>query len=502
MRSLGLVVAISVVAITLAGMIPAGFAHADVKSMTVETGCTSEPSFTAIVRMNSGTYDAYVRLGKRGQMDQVTGFAQPYGPSSMFGRCEPVGAATATGDAWTRLGTVSIETSGETTVEIASRQFDGKLDANRPSVLLVPQANPICVPTDECRLSVDGAEGYVRPAGSRLNQDSLKVAVVTSPDVSDIRQVRYYVDDQLTYSSESLDDFDMRYVAFPGQKLTRVVEYGSGQQVVLAAASSNTHADSFGNFVFRLSQKYPTAFVGIVILLIFVLIVSVLLGLARLYKRRQAWRMHHGFIPNKPGMVDLVMYRISTWRGYKLVKYGVMTVILLTAVFVLVLAVTRWGVQIVTVDGRSMETTYSTGDQVLVNKLPKTFADINNGEYVPKRGDVVVVRANFGNVALDSADYEAPLIIKRVLALPGERVVVKDGILTIYNKEYPEGFVPDKGSAWEETMTPDEPTESIDIQLDTTELFLSGDNRPESIDSRFNGPLLTKEVVGVVAMKF
>lgn len=502
MRSLGLVVAINVVAIALAGMIPAGSAHADVKSMTVETGCTTEPSFTAVVRMNSGTYDAYVRLGKRGQTGQVAGFAQPYGPNSMFGRCDPVGTATATGDAWTRLGTVSIQTPGETTVEIASRQFDGKLDANRPSVLLIPQENPVCIPIDECRLSVDGAEGYVRPAGSRLNQDSLKVAVVTTPDSRDVRQVRYYVDDELTYSSESLDDFDMRYVAFAGQKLTRVVEYGTGHQVVLAGVSSSTHADSFGNFVFRLSQRYPTAFIGIIMLLILILVVSLLIGLVRLHKRRQAWRMHHGFITNKSGMVDLVMYRITTWKGYKFVKYGFMTVILMTAVCSLVLAVTEWGAQVVMVDGRSMETTYSSGDQVLVNKLPKTFANINNGEYVPKRGDVVVVRANFGNVAIDSTDYEAPLIIKRVLALPGERVEVRDGILTIYNKEFPEGFVPDKGSAWEKSMTPDEPTESIDIRLDTTELFLSGDNRPESIDSRFNGPLLAKEVVGVVAMKF
>jgi len=44
-------------------------------------------------------------------------------------------------------------------------------------------------------------------------------------------------------------------------------------------------------------------------------------------------------------------------------------------------------------------------------------------------------------------------------------------------------------------------TENIDIQLGSSEIFVSGDNRPESIDSRFNGPIKTSEVVGVVGAK-
>ena len=51
-------------------------------------------------------------------------------------------------------------------------------------------------------------------------------------------------------------------------------------------------------------------------------------------------------------------------------------------------------------------------------------------------------------------------------------------------------------------MTKDLPNENIDIQLGSSEIFVSGDNRPESIDSRFNGPLETSEIIGNVVAKW
>ena len=149
-----------------------------------------------------------------------------------------------------------------------------------------------------------------------------------------------------------------------------------------------------------------------------------------------------------------------------------------------------------------MEKTYFTGNQVLVNKVPRTVAGINRSEYVPERGQVVIVRASFGNTVLSSEDTTNLTLIKRLIGLPGERVVVKEGVLTVYNEMNPKGFQPDRGSSWEEEMTPDVPLENIDIQLGTGEVFVSGDNRPQSIDSRFNGALSTKEIIGTVIADF
>lgn len=491
---------IAVIAVTQISQI----ASADIGDLTIETGCGEKRlSYTGVMKLEQQPYDAYVRLGKRGQSATVSGFSQQYGPSAIYGVCDHIGTVTASGDSWVKLGEVAQAQNGDLVIQVSSPILAGIPDANRPSVLLVPRVNPVCVPTDECRIKIGENEGYVRPVSTKLNQDSLKLAVVKDPTEDTVKQVRYYVGDELAYTNESLGDFNLRYVAFPGQKLLSIIEYSSGQQVVLEGKSSSTHADSISNFIFRLSQKYPKAFsfmtwagAIVAIALLATLIVS-------LYERRQAWRERHGFIKQRgPSPLERVTYFVRGKNLGNAVKYGSVTVAALLAVVTLIVGVNQWAAQLITVDGRSMEKSYFTGDQVLVNKLPKTFADFNNGEYVPKRGDVVVVRANFGNMALDAADIEIPLIIKRVLALPGERVVVKDGTLTVFNKEYPGGFNPDEGSAWEASMTPDEPTESIDIQLATTELFLSGDNRPESIDSRFNGPLLTKEVVGVVTAKF
>src|SRR5487761_1094023 len=93
------------------------------------------------------------------------------------------------------------------------------------------------------------------------------------------------------------------------------------------------------------------------------------------------------------------------------------------------------------VDGPSMQTTLHNNDHLVVWKVARTWARITGHQYVPNRGDIIVFNepglADFGQ----SADKQ---LIKRVIGLPGERVVVKNGVLVIYNKAHPNGFQPDK----------------------------------------------------------
>lgn len=158
--------------------------------------------------------------------------------------------------------------------------------------------------------------------------------------------------------------------------------------------------------------------------------------------------------------------------------------------------------------GSSMANTLHDDDRVIVNRLPVTWAHFLGKEYVPKRGQVVV----FAN-----GDATGPLtcgaptgmvdqyIIKRVIAFPGERVTVKDGVLTVYNDEYPEGFSPDEATRVDENDGPKEYTSGeVDLVVPSGEIFVAGDNREgsHSFDSRSGlGTIPYCRLIGPVAMR-
>jgi signal peptidase I len=148
------------------------------------------------------------------------------------------------------------------------------------------------------------------------------------------------------------------------------------------------------------------------------------------------------------------------------------------------------------VDGPSMETTLQNQDRLIVWKLPRTWARITHHQYVPKRGDVIVFVEN----GLEQyGQGSSKQLIKRVIGLPGDHIIVNDGVIKVYNAEHPEGFIPDKtlpyGSVIPYTQG------NIDITLGDDELFVSGDNRPNSLDSRSFGPIKTDQIVGKLVLR-
>ena len=101
--------------------------------------------------------------------------------------------------------------------------------------------------------------------------------------------------------------------------------------------------------------------------------------------------------------------------------------------------------------GNSMLNTFQNGDRVVVNRLAVSIAHFKGEEYVPERGQIIVFANGeaSGPLTCDPPDnVDDQYIIKRVVAFPGERVTVKDGILTVYNDEYPEGHIYD--TEWRE----------------------------------------------------
>ena len=148
------------------------------------------------------------------------------------------------------------------------------------------------------------------------------------------------------------------------------------------------------------------------------------------------------------------------------------------------------------VEGPSMEVTMHTGDRLIVNRLPVTWAQLQNKPYIPDRGQVIVFKNPQYTIG-NPDEY----IVKRVIAFASERVVLKDGHFTVYNDEHPQGFNPDDANHGE----PGKPTTgNVDVIVPDGTLFVSGDHRNGnySFDSRNGlGYVPLYDIVGPVSLR-
>jgi signal peptidase I len=150
------------------------------------------------------------------------------------------------------------------------------------------------------------------------------------------------------------------------------------------------------------------------------------------------------------------------------------------------------------VDGPSMETTLYNADKLIIWKVPRSWAKLTGHDYIPKRGDIIV----FNQSGLSEfGQQDSKQLIKRVIAIPGDHLVLKDGAYTIYNKQSPNGFDPDKTLPYgKETKIP-ATSGNLDIVLGPHQIFVSGDNRPDSLDSRSFGPINADQIIGKLAIR-
>lgn len=178
----------------------------------------------------------------------------------------------------------------------------------------------------------------------------------------------------------------------------------------------------------------------------------------------------------------------SSWKSV------VSTLILFAAAILIAFFVKAFIVQPYIVDGQSMENTLQNNDRLIVNKIPRTLARIDGHSYIPKRGNIII----FNQSGLPGYNGSKQLI-KRVIGLPGERVVVKDNNITIYNSTHPNGFNPDATLKYH--IVPNSTLGSVDIKLGPNQVFVCGDNRENSEDSRYFGPVDVKNIVGKLVLR-
>lgn len=150
------------------------------------------------------------------------------------------------------------------------------------------------------------------------------------------------------------------------------------------------------------------------------------------------------------------------------------------------------------VEGPSMEPTLHNGDRLIIWKMPRTWARITGNAYIPNRGDIVV----FAERGLVTSNGNAKQLIKRVVGIPGDRVVIEDGTVTVFNKENPDGFKPDVSMPYGEGLSLQvDPNESVDEQIGEDQVYVLGDNRNNSLDSRVFGPIHASDIVGKLILR-
>lgn len=138
-------------------------------------------------------------------------------------------------------------------------------------------------------------------------------------------------------------------------------------------------------------------------------------------------------------------------------------------------AINRWALSTVVVQGRSMTPTLQDGERCLLNRLSYIYA-------APRRGDLVVLRDR-------GAD---DLAVKRIIALPGESVRVSQGRIFVNGRRLVEAYLEDG------TQTVAPTGDDLCYTLSHDEYFVLGDNRAESEDSRYYGPVARGKIIGTL----
>lgn len=160
--------------------------------------------------------------------------------------------------------------------------------------------------------------------------------------------------------------------------------------------------------------------------------------------------------------------------GASAVRSMVEWVVVVGGALIIALVIKTFLLQAFYIPSSSMVSTLNIGDRVLVNKLSYKVHDVH-------RGDIVVFERPPGE-----ADSEITDLIKRVVGLPGDTVSGQNGQVLINGEPLDEPYL-------DEGVT----TGDFDpVEVPADHLFMMGDNRGDSRDSRFFGPIAEDTIVG------
>ena len=137
------------------------------------------------------------------------------------------------------------------------------------------------------------------------------------------------------------------------------------------------------------------------------------------------------------------------------------------------------------ISGPSMESTMFQNNRVLVNKLSYRLHEVH-------RGDVVV----FDRVTTDGVEVQHDDLIKRVIGVAGDSVSIANCVVSVNGNEVEEPYLNDYDIAQSNLEDRCRLPDMVSTIVEPGHLFVMGDNRPQSFDSRMFGTIEEDLVVG------
>ena len=497
--------------LTLGVLLTAGLLNAPkVSAQSADQSCGAGNSVHALGQLPGNSYSVYVKLAHPADSADVSVYYQPFSTvASTQTGCQLIAKGKANGKGYTALGALALtNTANLGTVTLVTTGLSDKQGASAPSAVFLPIGEPPCRLDAGCVVSFAGVEMEMLPDSITLSKGGLELGIVRPITTSKIQSVLYSIDDQPAYQTKKLESFDLKYVSNGEHAIQRKVLLESGQ--VLRDNATINRGSSGQIHYYLLAQYYRSRTVINVLFFIVILPLGLLLAIYVLNsrKRRHHWQLTHTasamqFSPEQraaslaalnaeaaaarreEGFIDI----LKRYKWWGISAGSVLLVIFVFSTFI---------VTIFTVDGPSMEPTLSGGSKKLLNKAPLSLSKLNRSVYVPSRGEIVVLKHKGNSLSDKIGSAKAQnYVVKRVIGLPGERVLVKDGVITVFNQGNALGFEPDKTEKWLKS-TPASVGYYVDVTLEDGQIFVVGDNRTVSVDSRSYGAVNSTDIVGIV----
>lgn len=160
-------------------------------------------------------------------------------------------------------------------------------------------------------------------------------------------------------------------------------------------------------------------------------------------------------------------------------------IVVIAVALIIAILVRMFVLQQFYISGPSMESTLFQDNRVLVSKFSYRLRDIG-------RGDIVV----FDRITDNGQQVQHDDLIKRVIGLPGDVVEIKDCIVYINNYVLIEPYLNSYDLAQESLEDRCRVPTLAAQHVPARQIFVMGDNRPQSFDSRMFGPISKDLVVG------
>lgn len=454
-----------------------------------------QAQYSAIAQIPGGELDVFLRAGRQEDAARTTLYIKSVDGDD----CREIGTTDAKTTIYQKTGRISLPkgTNLLSVFAYVENNVDYSAGASVPQVVFAGTDKLPCDLVTGCKVKFQNQDFVLAPKKVSLNLDTLTVGALL-PLSEDIKEVIYSVDGKPAYKKPTLEEFNLNYVPDGEHTVARTIVLNDGQSLsdskVVARGLEGGVTYLFISILYGQSSLIRYAALLLIAVSAYLLFIYILKKI--IAKKR--WKKQHFFDPkehfdiSKAGGRKHLSMDDSFGQIFRRYKHLFVSLILL---MVTIFTVNTFALTTFKVDGVSMSPTFKDGSRKVLYTLPINLGRLNNNYYLPERGSIVVIKQDGNNLFDTSSVVEESYVVKRVVALPNERVVIKDGKISVYNKENPKGFEPDFEYKWISDAGGSE-SFSMDVTLKEGEIFVVGDNRAESIDSRYYGPILTSKVVG------